>query len=134
VVAARLPSGVERIVVENKCDLAQQAPERLEFQGKVHLRLSARTGEGLALLKEELLRVVGWQVDQGENVILARQRHLDALVQAARRIEAAAVLVPQLEVAAEELRLAQDALSAITGEFSADDLLGEIFNRFCIGK
>ncbi len=133
-VAARLPVGVERIVVENKCDLAHQPAARFDAQGQVHLRLSAKTGEGMALLHDELLRVCGWQNDRSESVILARQRHLDALAETGRRLDAAETRVPNLELAAEELRLAQGALSAITGEFSADDLLGEIFSRFCIGK
>jgi tRNA modification GTPase len=132
-VAARLPAGIERIVVENKSDLAHLGAGRIESQGQVHLRVSAKTGEGMNLVHDELLRVAGWQ-GHGEDVILARERHLAALDEAARRLELAADNVERLELAAEELRLAQNALSAITGEFSADDLLGVIFSRFCIGK
>ena len=135
-VAARLPDGVERLVVENKCDLAHRAAGRYEDKehGKqVHLRLSAKTGEGMALLHDELLRVAGWQ-GHGEDVILARERHLDALAEADRRLALASGELQRLELAAEELRLAQEALAAITGEFTADDLLGVIFGRFCIGK
>ncbi len=132
-VAAQLPAGIERIVVENKCDLAGRPAGRREAQGQVHLRLSAKTGEGLSLLHDELLRVAGW-VGQGEDVVLARERHLAALAEAAVRLDVAAGSTPQLEFVAEELRLAQEALAAITGEFSADDLLGSIFSRFCIGK
>ena len=132
-IAARLPSGVERLVVENKCDLAGQAAARFEADGQVHLRLSAKTGEGLGLLHDELLRVAGWH-GRGEDVILARERHLVALAAAAEKSELAARCLGQIELCAEELRLAQEALAAITGEFTADDLLGEIFSRFCIGK
>jgi len=135
-VAARLPRGIERVVVENKCDLAHQAPGRFEDKehaGQIHLRLSAKTGEGMALLHDELLRVAGWQ-GHGEDVILARERHLEALAEAQRRVDLAAGETQRVELAAEELRLAQEALSAITGEFTADDLLGVIFSRFCIGK
>lgn len=135
-IEARLPEGVERIVVENKCDLAHEAAARFEVReqgGQVHLRLSARTGEGMALLHDELLRVAGWR-GHGEDVILARERHLAALAEADERLELAAGELRRLELAAEELRLAQEALAEITGEFSADDLLGEIFSRFCIGK
>lgn len=132
-VAARLPSGVERVVIENKCDLAQEAPARFDAQGQVHLRLSAKTGAGLHLLHDELLRVAGWQ-GHGEDVVMARERHLEALAEAADKLELAAVRLDQLELCAEELRLAQEALSRVTGEFSADDLLGAIFSRFCIGK
>jgi tRNA modification GTPase len=133
IVAGRLPKGVERVVVENKCDLAHQPAGRFEVSGQVHLRLSAKTGEGVALLHDELLRVAGWQ-GHGEDVILARERHLEALAGAERRLTLAAGELQRLELAAEELRLAQEDLSAITGEFTADDLLGVIFGRFCIGK
>lgn len=132
-VAARLPAGIERIVVENKCDLAQAAAERFEAQGQIHLRLSAKSGDGMKLLHDELLRVAGW-LGHGEDVILARERHLSALAEATGHLAAAAGNLERLELAAEELRLAQEALAAITGEFSADDLLGVIFSRFCIGK
>ncbi len=132
-IAVRLPAGIERIVVENKCDLAGQPAARFEAGGQVHVRLSAKTGEGLGLLHDELLRVAGWQ-GHGEDVILARERHLEALAGASRRLSLAAGELARLEIAAEELRLAQESLSAITGEFTADDLLGEIFGRFCIGK
>ncbi len=135
-VAARLPDGVERIVVENKCDLAHRSAGRFvdgEHGRQVHLRLSAKTGEGVALLHDELLRVAGWQ-GHGEDVILARERHLEALAETDRRLSLASDQLQRLELAAEELRLAQEALATITGEFSADDLLGVIFSRFCIGK
>jgi tRNA modification GTPase len=132
-VAVRLPAGIERIVVENKCDLAHKAAGRLQEMGQVHLRLSAKTGEGMALLHDELLRVAGWR-GHGEDVVLARERHLAALAEASQRLELAADNMQQLELAAEELRIGQEALSAITGEFTADDLLGVIFSRFCIGK
>lgn len=132
-IAGRLPAGIERVIVENKCDLARQPAGRFESQGHVHLRLSARTGEGIDLLRDELLRVAGW-VGHGEDVILARERHLEALAGAERRLALAAGELQRLELAAEELRLAQDDLAAITGEFTADDLLGVIFGRFCIGK
>lgn len=132
-IAARLPEGIERVVVENKCDLADQAAVRFEAHGQVHLRLSVRTGDGMSLLHDELLRVAGWR-GHGEDVIMARERHLLALAEAARHLDQAAGELDRLELAAEELRLAQEALSAITGEFTADDLLGVIFGRFCIGK
>jgi len=133
----RLPAGVARIVVENKCDLAQCLPGRSEREEggrrRVHLALSAKTGAGMELLHEELLKVAGWQ-GHGEDAILARERHLEALAEAAIRLDAAAAQLAQFELCAEELRLAQEALSRITGEFGADDLLGMIFSRFCIGK
>jgi tRNA modification GTPase len=132
-IAVRLPVSVERIVVENKCDLAGQAAARFTEGNRVHLRLSAKSGEGIGLLHDELLRVAGWS-GHGEDVVLARERHLEALGLAAEKSALAARRLGQIELCAEELRLAQEALSRITGEFTADDLLGEIFSRFCIGK
>ena len=132
-IAVRLPAAIERIVVENKCDLAGQAAARFTEAGWVHLRLSAKNGAGIGLLHDELLRVAGWS-GHGEDVVLARERHLEALVIAAEKSALAARRLDQIELCAEELRLAQEALSRITGEFRADDLLGEIFSRFCIGK
>ena len=132
-IALRLPAGVERIVVENKCDLAGLSPRRYVANNQVHLVLSARSGEGVELLHDELLRVAGWQ-GHGEDVILARERHIAALERAAEKSALAERRIGQIELCAEELRLAQQALSEITGEFTADDLLGEIFSRFCIGK
>ncbi len=132
-IASSLPAGVERILVENKCDLAGTVAERREHDGQVCLRLSAMTGEGIGLLHEELLRVAGWR-GHGEDVVLARERHLEALAIANEKSALAIRRIGETELCAEELRLAQEALSRITGEFSADDLLGEIFSRFCIGK
>ncbi|MBC5782669.1 tRNA uridine-5-carboxymethylaminomethyl(34) synthesis GTPase MnmE [Ramlibacter sp. USB13] len=101
------------------------------------ITLSARTGDGLDKLRKHLLEIAGWQAAP-EGVFIARERHLHALRRVdAHLMEAAAHLARQaqaLDLLAEELRLAQNALSEITGEFSADDLLGVIFSRFCIGK
>lgn len=132
-IAARLPAGIERVVVENKADLAAQPAARYEEAGQVHLRLAAKTGEGIALLHDELLRVAGWR-GHGEDALLARARHLEALAEAEARLNEAAGQLDRLELAAEELRLGQESLSRITGEFTADDLLGIIFGKFCIGK
>ena len=84
-------------------------------------------------LEKELLRVAGWQAG-AEDVFLARERHLTALEKARTHLQAALTRSDHLELYAEELRLAQEALGGITGEFTPDDLLGEIFFRFCIGK
>jgi tRNA modification GTPase len=100
-------------------------------------KVSAKTGQGLDQLRKQLLDIAGYQAAP-EGVFIARERHLHAL----RRVdghlmEAAGLLARQaqaLDLLAEELRLAQNALNEITGEFSADDLLGVIFSRFCIGK
>ncbi len=131
-IADRLPAGLLRITVENKIDLAKRQPERQESASGVRLALSAKTGEGMELLRQELLRLAGWQPT--EAVFIARERHLAALRETAAHLCEARALTSHLELFAEELRLAQFALSAITGEFTPDELLGEIFSRFCIGK
>lgn len=128
-----LPAQVERIVVCNKIDLIGQHARRVEEEGRVTLHLSARTGEGIDLLRAELLRVAGWHA-HGEDLVLARERHLHALKGAKAHLAQAGQCAHALELFAEELRLAQDCMSEITGEFTADDLLGVIFSRFCIGK
>jgi len=128
-----LPAGVECITVLNKIDLCGLQPARIEGEAGLALRLSARQGEGVDLLRAELLRVAGWHA-HGEDVILARERHLAALRAALTHVHEAAEVLPALELFAEELRLAGEALGEITGEFTADDLLGVIFSRFCIGK
>lgn len=129
-IIARLPQGIARITVHNKIDLSGEAPRR---QDGPEIWLSAKTGEGVGLLRKELLASAGWR-PAGEGGFMARQRHLDALARAQSRLSAAQQLSAQLDLQAEELRLAQEALSEITGEFTPDDLLGEIFSRFCIGK
>jgi len=148
---ADLPAALPRIVVHNKIDLALAAAhvERYEtvepavdqrageFTVATHVWLCALTGEGVPLLEAEMLRVAG--VAHGvEDAFFARARQLAALDAAGDHLQQAATHVdsaaPSLELFAEELRGAQAAFSSITGEFTADDLLGEIFARFCIGK
>ncbi|MHB0983085.1 MAG: tRNA uridine-5-carboxymethylaminomethyl(34) synthesis GTPase MnmE [Thiobacillus sp.] len=124
----RLP-GVARLTLHNKIDVTLDAPRAVGDE----IWLSAKTGAGVELLREKLLDAAGWQA-AGEGSFMARARHLDALGRAAGHLAAARAAAAQLELFAEELRLAQAALSEITGEFTADDLLGEIFSKFCIGK
>jgi tRNA modification GTPase len=126
-----LPAGAARIDVFNKLDLAPRfrAPERPHAV----VAVSAKTGAGMDSLRDAILRAAGWS-STGESVFLARQRHLDALGRAGAHLEAAARESGRWEFFAEELRLAQVALGEITGELTADDLLGEIFARFCVGK
>jgi tRNA modification GTPase len=129
----RIPSGVRRVFVHNKTDLAG-GPPRLEREpGSTSLHLSAKTGAGMDLLRSELLAVAGWERG-AEDLFMARERHLAALRQAALHTARAGEHFGRPELFAEELRLAQAQLNSITGEFAADDLLGEIFSRFCIGK
>jgi tRNA modification GTPase len=134
-VAAHTPRGVPLLTVINKIDLTGEPPSVSDQT----IRLSAMTGRGIDLLREELYQLAGWdRTTGGENVYLARERHLQALRLARSHLAAAAAHAAQrdavLDLFAEELRLAQNELAAITGEFSADDLLGVIFSRFCIGK
>jgi tRNA modification GTPase len=131
-ILARLPAHLARITVLNKIDLAQRVAERLETPSGIAIALSAKRGDGIELLRQELLRLAGWHPT--EDVFIARERHLRALSSARERVVAAQRQLPRLELVAEELRLAQQSLRAITGEYTADDLLGEIFGRFCIGK
>jgi tRNA modification GTPase len=132
-IAAKLPRRLRRVVVYNKIDLAEAEPRVTEEAGETAVFLSAKTGQGVELLRKSLLQHAGWQSAE-ESVFIARERHLVALRHAAERLNAAAAEMPSAELFAEELRLAQNELAAITGEFTADDLLGEIFARFCIGK
>ena len=139
-ILGKLPARLQRITVYNKIDLAGRAPERHDEHDAhgdaIAISMSAKAGLGIELLRSELLRIAGWH--HAEDVFIARERHLRALASAqehiasARRVVASAF--PALELFAEELRLAQHALGEITGEFTADDLLGFIFSRFCIGK
>ncbi|HSA90781.1 MAG TPA: tRNA uridine-5-carboxymethylaminomethyl(34) synthesis GTPase MnmE [Burkholderiales bacterium] len=123
-----LPASVPVIEVYNKVDLA---PGFAAPAGT--LAVSAKTGEGIERLRQAILHAAGWS-DTGESVFLARERHLRALERAREHLAAAARESRRWEFFAEELRLAHAALGSITGEFTADDLLGEIFARFCIGK
>lgn len=126
----KLPSGVPVMDIWNKADAADASSDK-------GITLSAKTGLGLDALRHALLQAAGWQAPAGGS-LMARERHIQAL----RRVEnhcqmAAQHLASQaqaLDLLAEELRLAQGALSDITGEFSSDDLLGVIFSQFCIGK
>ncbi|MBV5268250.1 MAG: tRNA uridine-5-carboxymethylaminomethyl(34) synthesis GTPase MnmE, partial [Burkholderiaceae bacterium] len=131
-ILAQIPSHLSRITVYNKIDLVQRIAERHEEADGVAISLSAKHGDGLELLRQELLRIAGWH--PAEDVFIARERHLRALSTARQHLADAQNQIHQLELFAEELRWAQQALSSITGELSADDLLGEIFGRFCIGK
>ena len=132
----RLPERLQRITVRNKIDLVGGQAERHEEVDGIAISLSAKGGEGIDLLRRELLRIAGWH--HAEDVFIARERHLRALAVARQHVEGALAVargqLPALELFAEELRLAQQALGEITGEFTADDLLGVIFSRFCIGK
>lgn len=130
-----LPAGLDITRIYNKIDLTGQPPHIHTREHGSDIYLSAKTGAGLDLLKQHLKKSVGFG-ETSANVFIARRRHLQALSQAQQAVENAAnQLINQApELVAEELRQAQTNLSEITGEFTSDDLLGEIFGAFCIGK
>ncbi|WP_107688927.1 tRNA uridine-5-carboxymethylaminomethyl(34) synthesis GTPase MnmE [Neisseria wadsworthii] len=135
-----LPENLKKIEIHNKTDLTGEPAGMFSDRhsalsgADTLIKLSAKTGEGLDLLKQALLQEIGWQ-GESESLFLARSRHINALHTAETELENAALCGNhQIELFAEHLRLAQVACSEITGEFTADDLLGVIFSRFCIGK
>jgi tRNA modification GTPase len=133
---AGLPQGVPVTLVFNKIDLSGAQASADESRDPPQVFLSAKTGAGLDLLRAHLKSRAGYRSgDSG--ALSARRRHLDALERARSSVEQAAQILRTsraFELFAEELRRAQLALGEITGEFSSDDLLGEIFSSFCIGK
>lgn len=131
-ILAELPAATPRLYIFNKIDLSEESARVETREGEEFIYLSAKTGTGIELLREKLLSLIGWHQEAG--VFMARERHLRALLQAQTHLENATLEGSRAELFAEELRLAQEALNEITGEFTADDLLGEIFSRFCIGK
>ncbi|EGF31597.1 GTPase and tRNA-U34 5-formylation enzyme TrmE [Oxalobacteraceae bacterium IMCC9480] len=136
-IVARFPANIPVMRVWNKIDLSGHKPAIDRLVDATHIYLSATDQLGMELLREELLRLAGWQ-QTGESLYLARERHLVALAAAQTHLqfaaEHAALNDHALDLFAEELRLAQEQLSSITGAFTSDDLLGVIFSRFCIGK
>lgn len=137
-ITSRLPPRTPVLEVVNKMDLVEDGQiGQAQAAGAKRLPVSARTGQGLDGLKRELLAIAGWN-PSAESPYLARERHIHALLTTANHLELAAGHAAQsdrvLDLFAEELRLAHEALTSITGEFSSDDLLGVIFSRFCIGK
>ena len=147
--AISLPQRIPVVHIWNKADaltkiaatantqyVAQQTTGQNDGVREIHI--SAKTGFGLDTLRQKLLRIAGWQGGASEGLYMARARHVQALEEVHAHFAIAeahlAQKAPALDVLAEELRLAQNALNAITGEFSSDDLLGVIFSSFCIGK
>ncbi len=127
-----LPKATPRLFIINKIDLKLTEADFTSLNEKDCVYLSAKTGEGISELKEKLLLLIGWHQEAG--VFMARERHVRALIQALEHTNNAGKELSRAEFFAEELRLAQESLNTITGEFTSDDLLGEIFSRFCIGK
>ncbi|MFC0910648.1 tRNA uridine-5-carboxymethylaminomethyl(34) synthesis GTPase MnmE [Pasteurella multocida] len=132
----KLPSNIPVTIVRNKADLSGENEGIVEQNGYTVITLSAKTQQGVALLREHLKQSMGYQTNM-EGGFLARRRHLEALEQAATHLQQGHVQLTQFyagELLAEELRRVQNHLSEITGQFTSDDLLGNIFSSFCIGK
>ena len=131
-IVKKLPEELPLLVVQNKIDLnSEEAGKR---DGKIYI--SAKQNLGIDVLKEELKQRMGYQ-NNGEDIFIARRRHLRALENTRQLVNNAEIQLVEFnagELMAEELRLAQDELGQITGKFTSDDLLGEIFSSFCIGK
>ncbi len=132
-ILARLPQGLPCLRVSNKADLAGKTVGLAREGEALTVSLSAKTGEGIELLRRALAEVIGWR-GEAEGVFMARARHIEALREAKARLEQAQGETQRQELFADELRRAHEALMSITGEVTPDDLLGEIFSRFCIGK
>ena len=129
----KCPTSIQKLIVHNKIDLLNQQPSSEQTNDAIDIYCSAKTGAGIDLLKQALLSQIGWTSDT-ETPFVARERHLFALTQAKSSFKNALACFDSVELAAEELRLAHQSLGEITGQFSTEDLLGEIFSRFCIGK
>ena len=131
-ISQQLPAEVSVLNVYNKADLPGASPAPADG-----ITLSAHTGQGLDALRQALLQQAGWQAAP-EGLFIARTRHVQALRRTQHHLQLAqqhaAGRDAALDLLAEELRLAHRALGEITGVFSNEDLLGEIFSRFCIGK
>jgi tRNA modification GTPase len=133
---ADLPDGVPVTLVRNKADMSGDTPGERHSSAGVEIVLSAKTGAGIDALRAHLKQAMGF-TGAGEGEFMARRRHLDAIARAQAHLARGELALQQGaagELLAEDLRQAQQALSEITGEFTADDLLGEIFASFCIGK
>jgi tRNA modification GTPase len=129
-ILASFPADIPHLLVYNKADLPGSANLPLRADA---ISISAKTGTGIEALRERMLKLIGWQ-NQESGAFIARERHLNALNLAQSHLAQATCVLNHPELFAEELRLTQHELNSITGKFTADNLLGEIFSRFCIGK
>jgi tRNA modification GTPase len=135
-VLQHVPTKLPRSVIRNKIDLSGRNPGVTKTSNETEIALSAKTGAGLDELRRHLKECMGFQA-AGEGTFMARRRHLDAIRRAQDHMTRGKAQLRETragELLAEELRLAQQALSEITGEFTPEDLLGRIFSSFCIGK
>jgi len=128
----KLPEQLPLIIVHNKIDLSKKEAGKVDDE----IYISAKHKIGIESLKTQLKESMGYQ-QNSEDSFIARRRHLQALQKTKEFVDNAEIQLVQFnagELMAEELRLAQDELGQITGKFTSDDLLGEIFSNFCIGK
>ena len=133
---AQFPDSIDITIIHNKIDLADKTPKINQNEHRTEIYLSAKQNSGIKLLKDHLKQCMGYQ-SAGEGTFMARRRHLEAIQKAINNVANGLQQLQEYaagELLAEELRLAQNALSEITGEFTSDDLLGRIFTSFCIGK
>lgn len=135
-IISRLPKNIEILWIYNKIDLTDNKPKAVEHNQNKSIYISAKLDLGIDLLREALYEILtgGSAYNNNETVYIARSRHIDALNAVKAGIIMGLAHKDSSELLAEELMLAQNALSSITGEFSSDDLLGKIFSEFCIGK
>ncbi|WP_428771888.1 tRNA uridine-5-carboxymethylaminomethyl(34) synthesis GTPase MnmE [Vibrio sp.] len=132
----RLPDNIGMTVIRNKVDQTGETLGICHVNHPTLIRLSAKTGQGVEALRDHLKQCMGY-AGSSEGGFMARRRHLDALARAAEHLDIGQQQLEGFmagEILAEELRIAQQHLNEITGEFSSDDLLGRIFSSFCIGK
>jgi len=132
-IIANMPTDIPKLMVFNKDDLGRTNASSNSLLNHPYVYISAKTGEGLEELRDEILKLVGWR-DHESGVFMARERHLRSLKTAQEHLNQASDAQHSMELFADDLRMAQESLGEITGKFTSDDLLGEIFTRFCIGK
>jgi len=132
-IIANLPTDTPKLLVFNKVDLGHTSISSDTLLNHQYVYISAKTGEGLEELRDKILKLVGWR-DHESGVYMARERHLRSLRTAQDHLNQANETQHSMELFADDLRMAQESLGEITGKFTSDDLLGEIFTRFCIGK
>jgi len=132
-ILTKVASTIPRLFVHNKIDLTHKAATVSLLDNATHVFISAKANLGIDKLKEQILQLVGFNHNPRDTFI-ARTRHVEAIQIALQHIATAFSNWHNLEILAEELRYAHNSLSTITGEFTSDDLLGEIFSNFCIGK
>ena len=135
-IESKLPQHIGVTRVFNKIDKTGRKAELIEIEKETDIALSAKSGEGIELLKGHLKKCMGYE-QSTEGRFMARRRHIEALENAQQHLQLARYNLVQLqagELLAEELKMAQQHLNLITGEFTSDDLLGRIFSSFCIGK